>query len=78
MKAILKFDLDDEDDALRFKEANRALDYSCFIHEFKEGFLRQYYKRGLPENLKNGTPDELLDHIYSKFLEMVHEYNLND
>ncbi len=77
MKAILKFDLDDDDDALRFKEANRALDYSCFIHEFREDVLRQYSKRGLPEKFKNGTPNDLLDHLYDRFLEMLNEHNLN-
>ena len=40
-KAILEFDLNDPDDAIAFKRANKALDMACVLFEIQNNFRKK-------------------------------------
>ena len=74
MKAILTFDLDDCDDKRKHDLALKGEEYAMFVWDFWQDVLRQYYKHGIPEKIKD--KDELLEDIRDKFLEHLHERGL--
>lgn len=40
-KAILEFDLDEPDDVMAFKRANKALDMTCVLFELQNNFRKK-------------------------------------
>lgn len=75
MKATLKFDLSDEDDKEKFNKALQGQSYSFFVFSYWNDVIRPLYKHDIPENLKN--PDDLLEHMRQKFLDILADYNLS-
>ena len=68
MKAILKFDLNDEDDKISHKECVKASDMAGFIWELKHNFWRKW---------KHDETDFNLDNYKEALADLMDEYNIN-
>lgn len=87
MKAQLMFNLEDEDDKLKFQEiaSENHTNLKCAAHDFSENVLRRYRKYGIPlreifdsEEQLPTDPHLLLEtfiqHIEKKFHETLENY----
>ena len=68
MKAILKFDLNDEDDKISHKECVKASDMAGFIWELKHNFWRKW---------KHDETDFTLDKYKEALCDLMKEHNIN-
>lgn len=74
MKAILKFDLSDEEDKRQHDLALKGEAYSAFVWDYWNDIIRPLYKHDLPDKFKDG--DTLLEYMRTQFLEGLHERGL--
>ena len=66
--ATLKYKLPEEAD--EFKQAQKAGDYACAIHDFSQ-WLRQKYKYESVETIS-------LEEVRKQFYEILEEWDVND
>jgi len=71
MKAILEFDLDDEEDVRRYKLCNNAQDMNLFIYELGQK-LRSWYKYGSPFK----TAEEAIEATREEYYNLLNDYNV--
>lgn len=65
MKAILEFNLDNEDDRDEYKCAVNATALNAMVEDYYCEVLAPYYMHGIPSELQDA--DKLLDHLIEKF-----------
>jgi len=68
MKAILEFDLDNEDDKISHKECIKASDMAGFIWELKHNFWRKW---------KHDETDFTLESYKEAMYDLLEEHKLN-
>jgi hypothetical protein len=72
MKAILKFNLDEPEDALSFARANKGQDYFLALWDIGEQ-LRSWEKYGHPFK----DADDALSQIRKDFYRVMNHFNIN-
>ena len=71
MKAILEFDLDNEEDMRLYKLCNNAQDMNLFIYELGQK-LRSWYKYGGPFK----TAEEAIEATREEYYSLLNDYNV--
>lgn len=74
MKAILKFDLTDVDDAHEHELVMKAKDMSLAMWTFQEEILRSYWKHA---DLTGKDPNELIDELRNKWFSTLDAYGVD-
>ena len=74
MKAVLEFNLDDEDDEETYKVYRDAVETRIAIEEFKQQ-LRRMWKY---EEFKTEAEHEIVDKIYDMFHDCMSEHGVKD
>jgi hypothetical protein len=74
MKALIKFDLDDPDDIIKYKRYNKADDMTFMLFE-----LLRNTKKGLLYSVENKEMDKYkaIEFVFEKIYELGNEYNIN-
>ena len=68
MKAILKFDLDNQEDRISYKIYNKSEDLANFVWELKHNFWRKW---------KHDETDFTLDNYKEALCDLMEEHNIN-
>ena len=71
MKAILEFDLDNEEDMRLYKLCNNAQYMNLFIYELGQK-LRSWYKYGCPFK----TAEEAIEATREEYYSLLNDYNV--
>lgn len=74
-KAILEFNLSDEDDLMEFKRATNSLGMSLALWEMLYN-TKKKFEWELESGEKSNSHYELLDSIYKRFWEILDEHNV--
>jgi hypothetical protein len=74
-KAILEFDLSDEDDLMEFKRASSSLGMSLALWEMLYN-TKKKFEWELESKEKSDSHYELLDSVYKRFWEILDENNV--
>lgn len=78
MKAILEFDLSDNDDKMDFARANKSLDLTLAMWEILYNTRKKIeWDLESRENVTKEDLYEIIDNIYSKFWEIVDDHNID-
>lgn len=78
-KAILEFNLDDPDDVIAFKRANKALDMAMVLFEIQNNFKKKCM-RELEAKEEFGIKMEAYDgvqFVIDNLFELLNEYNID-
>jgi hypothetical protein len=77
MKAILRYNLNDPDDAMAYKRANKSLDMAMALWEIIFNVYKQT-ERGFSEDEKtNDIQYETLEKVFEKIREILNDNEIN-
>lgn len=71
MEGVLKFNLDDPDDAEAFKRVNKSLNMALVLSEFANS------RKGIEYLVEEMTTEEAVQRIYAKFFELLEDHYIN-
>jgi hypothetical protein len=78
MKAILEFDLSDNDDKMDFARANKSLDLTLAMWEILYNTRKKIeWDLESRENVTKEDLYEIIDNIYSRFWGIVDDHNID-
>lgn len=77
MKAILRYNLNDPDDAMAYKRANKSLDMAMALWEIIFNVYKQTEREFSEDEKTNDIQYETLEKVFEKIREILNDNEIN-
>ena len=76
MKAILKFNLNDPDDIMAYKRANKSLDMALVLWEIVYNVYKETEREFNPDEATCNIQYDTLEKVFEKIREILNEHDI--